>query len=247
MTQEASPALKANTTQTHAKVWDIPTRLFHWSLLGVFVFQFVTGDILDDAMQLHFYGGYVALGLILFRIIWGFVGSYHARFSSFIYSPSTALQYLMGRPKLQQYLGHNPLGAYSVLAILAVMLTQAVSGLFMTDDIFLDGPYHGAFDGALDDAMNWLHHNAISLMWGLIVLHLSAIAFYSFKKKQRLVPAMLHGKKPVSHSQTSDTPADLNVVTHWWRFLIVVAVVAVFVYCLVNVFAPEPEMGLYDY
>ncbi|WP_371195879.1 cytochrome b/b6 domain-containing protein [Glaciecola sp. SC05] len=218
------------------KVWDVPTRLFHWGLVTVFIFQFVTGDILDDAMQLHFYGGYVALGLLLFRIIWGVVGSYHARFTNFIYSPVTAIKYLQGKTDTQTYLGHNPLGGYSVLAILAVMLSQAISGLFMTDDIFLDGPYHGALGAAIDDLMNFIHHNAFLMMWGLIALHLCAIVFYTFKKQQRLVPAMIHGNKPAG----SESPPDVQ--TPWIRFLVCALITAVTIYLLVNVLAPEPEM-----
>ncbi|MFC4699718.1 cytochrome b/b6 domain-containing protein [Glaciecola siphonariae] len=226
---------------TKVKVWDVPTRVFHWGLVAVFVFQFVTGDILDDAMQLHFYGGYVALGLILFRIIWGFVGSYHARFSSFIYSPRTAFNYMKGTSSTQTYLGHNPLGGYSVLAILAVMLTQAVSGLFMTDEIFMEGPYYSALGTQVDDIMNYLHHNAISLMWALISLHLGAIAYYSIKKKQALIPAMFHGNKPSNDTQKR------RISTPWLAFIISMVVAAAIVYLVVNVFAPEPEMGLYDY
>lgn len=224
---------------TQVKVWDVPTRLFHWGLVTVFVFQFISGDILDDAMQLHFYGGYVALGLIVFRIIWGFVGSYHARFSHFIYSPSTAIRYMQGKTDTQVYLGHNPMGGYSVLAILAVMLSQGISGLFMTDDIFLDGPYHGAFSSSVDDAMNLIHHNAILVMWGLIALHLCAIVYYSFKKKQALVPAMIHGNKA-----NNDNNAPV-IKTHWLRFIACAALAAVSVYLVVSVLAPAPVMDWY--
>jgi cytochrome b len=247
------------------KVWDLPTRLFHWGLVSVFVFQFVTGDILDSAMQLHIYGGYVALGLILFRIIWGFVGSYHARFVNFVYSPATAIDYLTGK-HTQIYLGHNPLGGYSVLAILAVMLTQAVSGLFMTDDIFLDGPYHGALGSGVDDTMNFLHHNAFTLMWGLIGLHLIAIAYYTLKKKKALIPAMIHGNKPIEKADQLLYAASLNdspsspqlhqkaavatihkVTTPWIAFAVSAMAVVLLVYLVVEVFAPAPEVGLYGY
>jgi cytochrome b len=234
------------------KVWDLPTRLFHWSLVTVFAFQYITVELLDDAMQLHFYGGYVALGIILFRIIWGFVGTYHARFSHFIYSPNEAFSYLKESAKgnAQTYLGHNPLGGYSVLAILAVMLTQATSGLFMTDDIFLDGPYYGVFSDSIDDIMNFLHHNAITLMYALIALHLAAIIWYSVKKKQKLVPAMLHGNKPSDTNSAQASKGGLqsaSVATPWIRFMFVVLIVAAAVYLLVEILPPQPEPGLYDY
>lgn len=226
-------------TKASVKVWDIPTRLFHWGLVAVFIFQFVTGDILDDAMQLHFYGGYVALGLILFRIIWGFVGSYHARFSSFLYSPAVAIRYMKGTADTQTYLGHNPLGGYSVMAILAVMMTQAVSGLFMTDDIFFNGPYYGALGSAVDDVMSFLHHNAFLVMWFLIALHIAAITYYTFKKKQALVPAMFHGKKPATTDQS------MAVKTPWIAFIVSVLVTAAIVYMVVSVLAPEPELSFF--
>jgi cytochrome b len=225
------------------KVWDVPTRLFHWALVGVFVFQYVTVELLDDAMQLHFYGGYVALGIILFRIIWGFVGTYHARFSNFVYSPSAAFTYAKesAQGRAHTYLGHNPLGGYSVLAILALMLTQAASGLFMTDDIFLDGPYYNVFSNAIDDTMNFLHHNAITLMYGLLVLHLLAIGWYSVKNKQKLIPAMLHGNK-ISAKENNQ-----KIVTPWLRFLAVIVIVAAAVYLIVEILPPQPEVGFYDY
>ncbi|MBT1450998.1 cytochrome b/b6 domain-containing protein [Glaciecola sp. XM2] len=221
------------------KVWDVPTRLFHWALVGVFVFQYVTAEWLDDAMQLHFYGGYVALGILLFRVIWGFVGSYHARFANFVHSPATAFAYANGSS--QQYLGHNPLGGYSVLAILAVMLTQTISGLFMTDDIFLDGPYHGALGDVTDDIMNFLHHNAISVMYALIALHLFAIAWYSIRKKQKLIGAMVHGNKEQTDAKITD------VQTHWLRFIVVVVAVSVAVYLLVEVLPPETVSDFYGF
>nr|WP_136249731.1 cytochrome b/b6 domain-containing protein [Ningiella ruwaisensis] len=239
-----------NGNQIKIKVWDLPTRLFHWLLVTVFVFQFVTGDILDDAMQLHFYGGYVALGLILFRIIWGMVGSYHARFTSFLASPVTAWQYMRGKSQTHRYLGHNPLGAYSVLALLAVMLTQAVSGLFMTDEIFSQGPYYSAVSSEVADIMNWLHHQAFSLLWYLIALHLIAIAYYRIKKKQKLVKAMFTGNKEVDEKQSNQLEiagSARNIKTHWLRFLIVVALVVLAVYLIVEVLPPAPEPGLYDY
>jgi len=222
-------------------------------------------------MQLHFYGGYFALGLILFRIVWGLIGTYHARFSTFLCSPLTAMAYLRGKSDTQVYLGHNPAGAYSVLAILAVMLSQSVSGLFMTDDIFLNGPYYGVLDGAFDDIMSYIHHNAITVMWVLIALHVLAITYYTLVKKQALIPAMLHGKKerknePENNSETDDTEHDSkdlfsnnlsNIVknntpqglekanTPWIRFIVSAGLCALIVYLVVSVFAPEIDAGFY--
>ncbi len=119
---------------TPVRVWDLPTRLFHWALAISIVLGIVFVKIGGNAIQWHAYCGYAALALILFRLIWGFVGSWHARFANFIPSPSRLITFLRG--ETDGGLGHNPLGALSVIALLAVVLIQALTGLFADDDIF---------------------------------------------------------------------------------------------------------------
>ena len=119
------------------RVWDLPIRLFHWLLLIAIVLSFITVKIGGNAMELHGRIGYCVLTLIIFRVCWGFVGSYHARFTNFIPSPTGLFNYLSGKTKAG--LGHNPLGALSVLALLFSVGVQAVTGLFVNDDIAFEG------------------------------------------------------------------------------------------------------------
>ena len=124
-------------------IWDIPTRLFHWLIVASLLAQYATVEWLENKVQWHFYIGYFTLFLIVFRIIWGFVGTQHAKFSSFITGPRKVFNYIKTLFKWQSEpaIGHNPLGGWFVVVMLVLLTIQAVSGLFMTDDIFLDGPY----------------------------------------------------------------------------------------------------------
>ncbi|WP_018983905.1 cytochrome b/b6 domain-containing protein [Salinimonas chungwhensis] len=178
-------------------IWDIPTRLFHWLLVGALLVQYVTATWMDNAMQWHFYTGYFVLGLLTFRILWGLVGPTHARFASFVTSPVQVFRYgkTLFRQNSHAYGGHNPLGGYVVILMLALLISQAVSGLFMTDDIFMEGPWYPSADESLRDLMNYLHRAGVDWLLIIIGLHISAVIFYKVYKKQALTSAMLHGKK----------------------------------------------------
>ncbi len=118
-------------------VWDLPTRLFHWLLVIFVIISFVTGNIGGNAMQYHEWGGFAILALLLFRLVWGFVGSRESRFATFVYGPSAVISYariLLCRNSVH-YLGHNPLGCWSIIALLFTLLVQAATGLFANDDI----------------------------------------------------------------------------------------------------------------
>ncbi|MGQ8363989.1 cytochrome b/b6 domain-containing protein [Glaciecola sp. 1036] len=218
-----------------ADVWDFPTRLFHWLLVAALIFQYVSGEILDDAMQWHFYIGYFTIGLIVFRLLWGFVGHTHSRFSQFIVGPGRVVNYVKGQDS-QHYLTHNPLGALSVIAILAIVATQAISGLFIDDDIFFQGPWYAAVDKDTVSLANTIHHTFYKVIIGLAILHIIAIGFYQRVKKQAIVQSMIHGKKPTQKAHAYPTFSRSLV----WRFLIVVAISAAIVYLGVEVLSPEP-------
>jgi cytochrome b len=175
-------------------VWDWPTRTFHWLLLLCVIGSIVTVKIGGNAMNWHFRFGYCALGLITFRIIWGLVGSRYARFSSFPPSPARTIAYLRGRAA--QTLGHNPLGAWSVYALLASFGFQAVSGLFANDDIAFEGPLSKFISNDSVALVTALHHYNEWVMYGLVALHVLAIGYYHVAKKENLIGPMLHGLKP---------------------------------------------------
>ena len=175
-------------------VWDLPLRLFHWLLVLLVVTSFVSAKIGGNAMQLHMLSGYAVLALLLFRILWGFLGSTHARFASFVRGPASVIAYLRGR-SAQGHLGHNPAGAWSVIFMLAALLLQAATGLFANDDISTEGPLAKLVSKALSDRITGVHHLNVKLLILLIGMHLSAIVVYLVYKRENLVKPMLTGFK----------------------------------------------------
>lgn len=170
------------------RVWDLPIRLFHWSLAISVVGSVVSVKL--GAMEVHGYFGLFTLSLLLWRLVWGFLGSGPARFTSFLVSPMTTLRYLQ-RPWL--VLGHNPLGAWSVLVLLGLVLLQAVTGWGTSDDISFDGPLVRHLSGDWVSIFGSIHLATEPLLFGLVALHVLAIVYYSRVKKKALLPAMVHG------------------------------------------------------
>ena len=175
-------------------VWDLPLRLFHWLLVLLVVVSVVSANIGGNAMQVHMLSGYSVLALLLFRILWGFLGGTHARFASFVRGPAAVIAYLRGKES-GRHPGHNPAGAWSVILMLAVLLAQAATGLFANDDIATEGPLAKLVSKALSDRITGIHHLNVKLLFALIGLHLSAVAFYVLYKRDNLVKPMLTGFK----------------------------------------------------
>ncbi len=176
------------------RVWDLPTRLFHWALVVCIVGLVTTAQIGGNAMEWHFRFGYSVLTLLLFRLLWGFVGGHWSRFSTFLYSPASLLRYLRGHEVDGQPLGHSPLGALSVFAILALLLLQVGTGLFSDDEIAAVGPLSKLASGAVVSQLTHYHKDigkVIVLI--LVLLHIGAIAFYRIKRKKDLIRPMLIG------------------------------------------------------
>ena len=176
------------------KVWDLPVRLTHWSLAALVFAMWYTAE--NSLWFWHTRLGVVLFALVIFRIIWGFVGPETARFSSFVHGPKTVLDYLRGKYPDDKRIGHNPLGAYAVLALLGVMLVQTSMGLFAGD------PYDGA-TGPLNslvgvmtaDRLTDWHEDFLWVVLGMAGLHIAAIGVYAFIKMDDLVGPMLTGKK----------------------------------------------------
>ena len=178
---------------TPVRIWDLPTRLFHWALAICIVLGIVFVKIGGNAIQWHAYCGYTALALILFRIIWGFVGSQYARFANFIPSPATLIAFLRGQ--VDGGLGHNPLGALSVIGLLLVVLIQALTGLFADDDIFFQGPLAKYVSNSTVALLTSIHRFNQYLIFALVGLHIAAISYYYFVKRENLVRPMVTGDK----------------------------------------------------
>jgi cytochrome b len=196
-------------------VWDLPLRIFHWLLVVGVLGAYITATLGGSLIDWHGYFGVLVLGLLLFRLIWGVVGTFHARFANFMPTPARLQSYLDGR---WQGVGHNPLGAFAVFTILATALFIAGSGLCANDDIAFQGTWANIIDKTLSDTLSAWHSLAFDVLSVLIVLHLVAIGFYRWHKQQNLVLPMLTGKKLLTESDANT--AD-NCLT---RFLVVLVV-----------------------
>ncbi len=155
------------------RVWDLPIRLFHWLLVACIIGSLITIHVSDSAVELHAYFGYGILTLLVFRVIWGFVGSRHARFSSFIPNRQSILNYLEG--KSPRFLGHNPIGALSVFALLFALSVQVVTGLFVDDEIAFQGPFAKYVPNAVVSILSEIHEGNQVVICALIALHILAI------------------------------------------------------------------------
>jgi cytochrome b len=211
--KERDPDFKFASTERSVLVWDIPTRAFHWLLVGLMVFSIVCAKLGGNWMEWHKLSGYAILALLAFRVMWGLVGSYYSRFSTFIFGPSAIIAYLKGLgPK---YLGHNPLGSGSVFALLGVTAFQAISGLFVNDDIAIEGPLYKLVGKTLSDKITGWHKFNEKIIYALVALHVAAILFYWLKKKENLVGPMLTGYKKVK-----DRVDEFEPVSAWLALLL---------------------------
>lgn len=182
------------------RVWDLPTRIFHWALVICIIALVTTGLLGGNAMLWHMRFGFTVLSLLLFRVVWGLIGGRWSRFVSFIYAPSTVLAYLKGAGKPEHSVGHNPLGAGSVFAMLLFLLAQVGSGLVSDDDIASSGPLSKFVSNAVVSAATSYHKNVGKyVLLALVVLHIGAIVFYLLRKRENLVAPMIHGDKALEH------------------------------------------------
>ncbi len=195
-----SPASPLTPTLTPTRVWDLPTRLFHWLLAAAVVGSVVSAKIGGNAMEWHFRFGYLVLGLLGFRVLWGLVGGRWSRFGSFVYAPATLWRYLRGASRADEHheVGHSPLGSLSVFALLAVLAVQLATGLVADDEIANIGPLNRfvSTDAGLN-ATAWHKAYGQWLLLGLVGLHLLAIAWYGWRRRVNLVRPMLLGDKPL--------------------------------------------------
>lgn len=224
-------------------IWDLPLRIFHWSFASTLLLLWLTSELGTDYIDWHIKLGYLILVLTSFRIIWGFIGPKHARFSQFIPSPRTVIRYLKTHKltDAEVYAGHNPIGSIMVLLMLLLVLLQATSGLFVDDEVFTSGPYFNAAGDSIDKIMRTIHLNTFDFILAAIALHITAIIFYKKVKKQNLAKAMITGKKDAEKLSAEDEISSSRL----WLALIVVSLCIAFVYWLVVINPPPMEEFFY--
>ncbi len=194
--QDSSNELETRVTTT---VWDLPVRIFHWVLVLLVVSQIVTATIGGNAMEYHALGGFTILTLVLFRILWGFAGGTHARFRDFLRGPAAVARYarMLIKGTAESHRGHNPLGGWSVVLMLGSLLLQAVTGLFANDDVMMEGPLAKHVSGDASSLFTAIHDINAGILLTLISLHILAVLFYLFRRKQDLIGPMFTGRKPI--------------------------------------------------
>lgn len=179
-----------------APLWDLPTRIVHWALVVLVLVAWFSGG---ENMQIHRWAGYGVLGLLVFRLWWGVAGGSTARFAGFLKGPGATVAYLktVGSRDPSMSPGHNPLGAWSVVAMIAAMLTQVGLGLFASDiDGLESGPLSHLIDFDASRVAAELHELSFRVLQGLVGLHIVAIGYYWVRKRQNLIGAMITGKRP---------------------------------------------------
>ncbi len=209
------------------RVWDLPTRLFHWTLVLLIAMQYATGQFGLLDMRWHYWCGYATLALIVFRVLWGFAGSQTSRFSGFLRGPSAVLRHAVAYfqespryPLARDAPGHNPLGGWSVLAMLVCVLVQTVSGLFASDEITEQGPFADQVAEKTMHLMTRVHDWNQNLLLALIALHIVAVLLHLLLKHDNLILPMLTGRKPLAGAPS------LRFGNGWLALLLLAASVA---------------------
>jgi len=206
----APPATRDDPHTLPVRVWDLPTRVFHWLLLSLVTALVLTGQLGGAWMEWHARCGYGVFTLLLFRLVWGVVGGHHSRFMHFLPSPARLRAAVASAWRGPQVVaaGHNPLGALSVVAMLLVLGLQVASGLISDDEIAFSGPLSVLVPSDWSSLATW-YHKAVGkrLLIGLVVLHVLAIVYHRVRFGERLVTTMVHGDKPLSHEQAVQTPS----------------------------------------
>lgn len=223
------------------RVWDLPVRIFHWLLVLAVVGAYVTHEAGVAYFNYHLWCGYAVLVLVSFRIVWGVVGTYHARFWNFLRGPVATVRYALDlvRGREAHYAGHNPLGALMVIVLLLALLAQAVLGLYGNDEIFNFGPLYGYVSNEVSVQYTSWHRQLFWWIAGAVGLHVAAVLFHRIVKRENLIKAMFTGRKPAAV-----VPEQQSIRSS--RVLLAIGIVVVLVATLAWVVANAPEPQTFD-
>lgn len=223
-------------------VWDLPVRVMHWGLVASVAGCWLTQELEGDYFAWHVRFGYAVLGIAVVRVLWGFFGTRHARFGAFVRGPAAILRYarslFTGEP--QRYVGHNPLGALAILAMLALLLGQAVTGLFANDQIINTGPLFGYVTASLSDRITTLHKQLFDVLLAVMAVHIVAALGYWLVKRENLIVPMITGRKRADEVAPDEAIAQSKLLV--WCAL--AALVAGAVYVIVRT-APEGSLAFF--
>jgi cytochrome b len=225
-----------------ALVWDLPVRLMHWTLVLAVGGAWATQELEGDWFKYHVWCGYVVLVVAATRVVWGVIGTRHARFTAFVRGPGAVLDYVRGllQRRPVHHAGHNPLGALMVLALLAMLLAQAVTGLFANDQIVSTGPLFGYVTSGTSDRLTTIHKQLFDVLLVAIVLHVCAALVYLFVKHDNLILPMITGRKPAEQV----APEERIVSSRSWLAAIVLGALAAVLYSVVS---RAPEASLFTF
>ncbi|CAN5908600.1 cytochrome b/b6 domain-containing protein [soil metagenome] len=231
---------RPDATNGNVRVWDVPVRLFHWTLVALLVTSYFSARAGGDWMNLHFWSGYGILTLLLFRIAWGFVGSTTARFAHFVKGPASCATYLKsfltGRRTYET--GHNPVGGLMVVVLILAVLAQVLTGLFAsdTDTGMINGPLANRIPDKWVDRLTSFHFFWINVLLALAALHVLAAFAYLVWKRQNLIGAMFTGRKPLADVAETGKPAPRLAFVSGRLALSLLIVAAAIVYFIVRPF-----------
>lgn len=221
-----------NAASRRIRVWDLPTRIFHWVLTVLVIFSFTTGKIGGSWLEWHMKSGYAILALLVFRIAWGLAGSETSRFATFLRGPGTFVRYArdVAAGRRRPNIGHNPMGGWMVVLMLALLLAQACSGLFADDEIATQGPLAVKVSNAVVAKMSAFHYYNGWTLVAAILLHVVAIAAYWMAWRDNLVAPMWSGWR------ATDVASTQPAMRASWIAVAILAMSAALVYWLVAVY-----------
>jgi cytochrome b len=239
----APPAAAAPAAAAGRKVWDLPVRIVHWTLVAGVLASYVTSRLGPEYFRLHLAAGYLVTVLVAFRLLWGLFGTRHARFANFVRGPRAvfahARRWLRGEPA--RHAGHNPLGAWMVLALLAGLAVQAGTGLFANDEIFNVGPLYGWVSDSRSLALTAIHQWLFNALAVAIAVHVLAVLAHRLLSREHLVRALWTGRKPADA-----VPADQAIgSSRLGVALLLLAIVLAALTALV-LLAPDASLSSFD-
>jgi len=225
------------------KVWDLFVRVSHWLIVLLVASAWLSSEIGDAEFKWHSWNGYALFVLVLSRLIWGLVGSTTARYSDFLKAPKQAFIYLrdLHQGKEAKYLGHNPAGGWMALMLWLVLIAQAITGMFSSDDVIFDGPFSYYVSSATVSTITAAHHLLFNVLVLLVMFHVFAVLYHEYVKKEALIAAMITGNKQVSNArpnEKSNAKPDPKLAFRPFYFaLFIVAVIAISFWIILKSYA----------